>query len=61
MRGVAGNFVKLLTRQNAHRNADLAALVNTRLKRISFRSLATPTHSKLRPRALRASVTVLIP
>jgi hypothetical protein len=28
MRGVAGNFVELLTRQNAHRNADFAALVD---------------------------------
>jgi hypothetical protein len=28
MRGVAGNFVELFTRQNADWNADLAALVN---------------------------------
>ena len=28
MRGVAGNFVEFHARQNAHRNADLAALVN---------------------------------
>src|SRR6266704_979393 len=28
MRGVARNFVELLTRQNAHGNANLAALVN---------------------------------
>jgi len=28
MRGVAGNFVKLLTRQDAYWNADLAALIN---------------------------------
>jgi hypothetical protein len=28
MRGVAGNLVKFLTRQNAHWNSDLAALVD---------------------------------
>ena len=28
MRGVAGNFVEFHTRQNAHWNANLAALVN---------------------------------
>ena len=28
MCGVAGNFVKLLTRQNAHWDANLAALIN---------------------------------
>jgi hypothetical protein len=28
MRGVAGNFVELLTRQDAYWNADFAALIN---------------------------------
>ncbi len=32
MRGVTGNFVKLHSRQNAHRDSDLAALVNRPLQ-----------------------------
>ncbi len=32
MRGIAGNFVEFHARQNSHRNADLAALVNRPLQ-----------------------------
>ncbi len=32
MRGVAGNFVEFHARQDSHRNADLAALVNRPLQ-----------------------------
>ena len=52
MRGVAGNFVEFHARQNAHRNADLAALVNHPLQANIFSLLGDADPLEVAPARL---------